>query len=180
MAAQKREGPLLIVTDSQYVARGLKKLREGSMGFEGKHGELWAALRDAGGGDEVWARWIPAHREQPDPPLLTEEDWRGNHRADKAAGAAVCAALCDPATAQLAFRRELQAKAVGRVMAAVQVAQLAWARATNSEGVPRIARGKSNRHPKVWGSRAPVAPRVAAVTAGRGLLDLGPPPSGGA
>ena len=89
-AAALRRGPLLIVTDSRYVADGVARLSTGPVPPEVLHADLWSALASAGGG-EVRARWVPAHRPAPLPPLLSDADWQGNAAADRLASAAVAA-----------------------------------------------------------------------------------------
>ena len=54
-AACRRGGPLLIVTDSRYVARGIAALRVRCGAPDALHGDLWARLWAAGGGTVIMA-----------------------------------------------------------------------------------------------------------------------------
>ena len=58
------------------------------------HHDLWAAAVALAGGREAHARWAPAHRKAPAPPLLSADDWAGNARADELATFAL--ASCQP------------------------------------------------------------------------------------
>ena len=52
-AARGRSGPLLVVTDSSYVAKGIARLASWAAAPDATHGDLWEALLAAGGGAAV-------------------------------------------------------------------------------------------------------------------------------
>ena len=81
-AAAMRRGALMIVTDLRYVSGGFQAMAvRRSLPFSTRQ-DLWAAAVALGGGRVALARWVPAHRRAPDPPLLSAGDWAGNARAD--------------------------------------------------------------------------------------------------
>ena len=82
-----------------------------------------------GCGTEAHARWVPAHRLAPAPPILTERDWRGNAKADALATQALAAAQPPESLLAAALRADAEYKAAVHVGAAVLEAQLAWAHA---------------------------------------------------
>ena len=84
-------------------------------------GQSWSAAR--GGG--LRARWVPAHRPYPDPPLLTEMDWHGNGEAGRLAGEALIRLRPDPALRAAALQAEHEYAAVVAVGSAALEAQLA-------------------------------------------------------
>ena len=164
-------GPLLIVTDSRYVADGIHRLGGRLWPPEWKHADLWYHLWVAGSGGGLVARWVPAHREHPDPPLLSRADWVGNARADRLAGLALMASQPPYAlvhAAEEAERHYLAAVAVG---AAALEAQLAWAHAGIAEGPTRFPRKR------VRFSARPPPGLPAAPPGWQSVLGSGPPTS---
>ena len=85
-------GRACLVTDSQYVARGIARLPGWPRPPDWKHSDIWEALHPAARSGDLIARWVPAHRDGPGPPLLSHADWLGNAEADRLAGAALLAA----------------------------------------------------------------------------------------
>ena len=65
-------GPVLVVTDSQYVANGVARLQGRPRPPEWRHADLWARLWRAAHGGVLSARWVPAHRDRPDPPCFPQ------------------------------------------------------------------------------------------------------------
>ena len=140
-AARARAGRLLVVTDSAYVANGVRGLAGWEGAKDATNGDLWEVLRALGGGREVQARRVPSHRPWPDPPLLSAADWWGNAQADKLAGAALRSHR-PPAAAVAAWdRRLLLARGIARVVASVQAAALAAYRAAEGPDGPAAAEG---------------------------------------
>ena len=140
MAAVVAPRGLLVVTDSQYVANGTERLRGRLRPPEGKHADLWAALWPAVRRGKLQARWVPAHRPAPDPPLLTELDWVGNRAADRLAGEALARLRPDPGLRAAALRAEQQYLAAVAVGSAALEAQLAWAHTGIATGPTRFPR----------------------------------------
>ena len=77
VAAGAARGPLRIVTDSQYVARSIAKLRAWPWPPEWRHADPWHLLWHAAKLGALAANWIPAHRPRPEPPLLSADGLRG-------------------------------------------------------------------------------------------------------
>ena len=133
-------GPVRVVTDSQYVANGIMRLPGRPRPPEWKHADLWVRLWQAARAGVLSARWVPAHRERPEPPLLSAADWRGNAEADRLAGVALRAAQALPATVDAALAAEAMYFAAVHVGAAALEAQLAWAHAGIADGPTRFPR----------------------------------------
>ena len=116
MVASVARAGLVVVTDSQYVAQGIGRLGGRLRPPEGTHADRWAVLWPAARAGKLRARWVPAHRLSPDPPLLSEQDWKGNREADRLAGGTLARLRPDPglrATALQAEQHYLAAVAVG-------------------------------------------------------------------
>ena len=124
VAARARSGPLLVVTDSSYVAKGVARLLSWAEAPDAVNGDLWAALRAAGGGAAVRARWVPAHQRCFYPPRLSAVDWRGNACADRLAGEALARFRPSAAEAGAWEWRLVAARGIARVAAAVRAAAL--------------------------------------------------------
>ena len=140
MAASVSAGPLLVVTDPQYVARGVQRLRGWLRPPEWKHAGLWHLLWAAAAQGGLSARWVPAHRDGPGPPLLSLVDWEGNAEAGRLVGVALAAAQPPPQLVATAAAAELAYSAAVAVGAAALEAQLAWAHAGVVDGPARFPR----------------------------------------
>ena len=70
VAAGAARGPLRIVTDSQYVARNIAKLRAWPWPPEWRHADPWHLLWHAAKLCALAASWIPAHRPRPETPVV--------------------------------------------------------------------------------------------------------------
>ena len=162
-------GPVCVVTDSQYVARGVERLLGWPRPPEWVRSDLWARLWRAAHAGVLVARWVPAHRGRPDPPLLSEADWRGNAEADRRAGDALRAAQPPPHHVAAALDAELHYAAAVAVGSAALEAQLAWAHAGIADGPTRFP-----RHRVRFQSR----PRPRTHLAGPGE-EASAPPAGG-
>ena len=127
MAATAARCRLLVVTDSQYVAHGIGRIPGRLRPPEGQHADLWAVLWAAARGGGLRARWVPAHRPAPDPPLLSELDWHGNGEADRLAAGALVRLRPDPELRAAAMQAEQLYAAAVAVGSAALEAQLAWA-----------------------------------------------------
>ena len=148
VAASSVPGPLLVVSDSQYVVRGIHRLRGRLRPPEWKHADLWHHLWCAALLGGLDARWVPAHRAGPDPPLLSKGDWVGNAGADKLAGQALLAAQPPYALVAAAEAAEERYHAVVAVGAAALEAQLAWAHAGCAVGPTRFPRKRVRVQPR--------------------------------
>ena len=95
---------------------------------------MWEALWGEGLGDKVWAKWVPAHRRKPDPPVLTALDWVGNAAADRLAGEAADRAAPPKDMVRRLRARRRTAKGISRVIAAVQAAAVGRMRDLAREG----------------------------------------------
>ena len=70
VVAGAARGPLRIVTDSQYVARSIAKLRAWPWPPEWRHADPWRLLWHAARLGALAASWIPAHRPRPETPVV--------------------------------------------------------------------------------------------------------------
>ena len=70
VAAGAARGPLRIITDSQYVARNIAKLRAWPWPPEWRCADPWRLFWHAAKLGALAANWIPAHRPRPEPPLF--------------------------------------------------------------------------------------------------------------
>ena len=86
------------------------------------------------------ARWVPAHRPAPDPPLLSEMDWLGNGEVDRLAGEALVQLRPDPELRAAAMQAEQRYSAAVAVGSAALEAQLAWAHTGVAAGPTRFPR----------------------------------------
>ena len=152
-AARQRQGLLEIASDSRYLVLGIRRLGLGHCLRDELHGDLWEELRLAGGGTEVTARWVPAHRARPDPPLLSVEDWAGNAAADALA------------TEEL---RRLRAEA-GNRLARVRELRLVL----GAQAVIAACQEAVLRRDHAYEGGSPALPGVALPGAALGCLPLG-------
>ena len=70
LGARTARGPLRIVTDSQYVARSIAKLRAWPWPPEWRHADPWHLLWHAAKLGALAASWVPAHRPRPETPVV--------------------------------------------------------------------------------------------------------------
>ena len=132
VAASLARGPLLIVTDSQYVAAGTGQLSFRLRLLDRRHADLWQVLWRAARGGGLSTRWVPSHRDRPDPPLLSEADWVGNAEAGRLAGAVLSGLRPEPAL-----------RAAVQSAAAALESQLAWAHQGIADGPTRFPRRRA-------------------------------------
>ena len=122
----RRRGFFELVTDSRYVSGGFQALAIQVAPPFHTYQDLWAAASALGGGGrDVTARWVPAHRPAPSPPLLSEDVWVVNAHADRLATQAL--AECQPPDIILAaaLSADMEYRAAAAIGSAALVAHLA-------------------------------------------------------
>jgi hypothetical protein len=125
----------------------------GGSGRPNGHAGLWHLLWAAAAQGGLSARWVPAHRDGPSPPLLSLVDWEGNAEAGRLVGVALAAAHPPPQLLATAAAAELAYSAAVAVGAAALEAQLAWAHAGVVDGPTGLPSRVRFQAPRAVGAR---------------------------